>query len=342
MQTQPRDTLGRPLRNLRLSVTDRCNLRCSYCMPEKDYTWLPKPRLLRFEELAHLARAFAALGVRKLRLTGGEPLLRQELDALVALLVALPGVREVALTTNGILLGAQAQRLRAAGLARLTVSLDTLRPERFRALTRRDALAETLAGIEAARAAGFAGTKLNTVVMRGVNDDELVEILDYACAQDLEPRFIEYMDVGGATRWSAADVVPRAEILARLSAARGPLTPESGDPSAPAESFRLPGGERVGVISSTTAPFCRACDRARLTADGHLFTCLYGRAGLDLAAPLRSGATLAELQQHIAAAWGLRADRGAEERLELDRREALASSDELRGDPHLEMHTRGG
>jgi cyclic pyranopterin phosphate synthase len=337
------DRLGRPLRNLRLSVTDRCNLRCSYCMPEEEYTWLPRADLLSFEELTHLARVFAGLGVEKLRLTGGEPLLRRGLAGLVQLLAGVPGVRDLALTTNGILLDEQAGALAAAGLARLTISLDTLVPERFRALTRRDELARVLAGIEAARAAGFRGTKLNTVVLRGVNDDELVALVEFARARALEVRFIEYMDVGGATGWSAAAVVSRAEILERLARELGPLEPDpAGDPHAPAERFHLGDGTPVGVIASTTAPFCRACDRARLTADGQWFTCLYARAGTDLRGPLRAGASDAELAARVLGRWRERDDRGAEERLALEARGRLASAGELRRDPHLEMHTRGG
>src|SRR5262245_5699804 len=212
----PTDALGRPLRNLRLSVTDRCNLRCQYCMPEEDYVWLPRHDLLDFEEISRLVDVFAGLGVDKIRLTGGEPLLRRDLPVLVRLLAAKPAIRDLALTTNGLLLGDLAGDLHAAGLHRLTVSLDTLRADRFRALTRRDELAKTLAGIDAAIDAGFRGLKLDTVVMRGTNDDELVELLEYARGNGSELRYIEYMDVGGATHWSMQRVVSRAEILSRL------------------------------------------------------------------------------------------------------------------------------
>src|SRR6185503_11744782 len=253
------DRFGRPLRNLRLSVTDRCNLRCSYCMPEEEYVWLPRADILTFEELARLADVFLSLGVEKLRLTGGEPLLRRDLHLLVGLLATKRGLRDLALTTNGILLAEQAPALKQAGLARLTVSLDTLRPERFHALTRRDDHARVLAGLEAAHAAGFTGTKLNTVVLRGVNDDELVELLAYARERGLEVRFIEYMDVGGATGWSAANVVPHAEIRARIEAELGSSEPDpEDDPNAPAERFVLSDGTRFGIIASTTAPFCSA------------------------------------------------------------------------------------
>ncbi len=332
--------------SLRLSVTDRCNLRCGYCMPEEEYTWLPKAELLSFEELERVVRAVGPLGVTKVRLTGGEPLLRRDLDRLVARLTALPHVEDLALTTNGVLLAEQAAALRAAGLSRLTVSLDTLDPARFQHIARRDELARTLAGLDAAAAAGFTGTKLNTVVMRGENDDELVALLEFGRARDIEVRFIEYMDVGGATRWTLDAVVPVRELLARLAAHYGPIEPIEGDPRAPADRFRLPDGLVFGVIASTTAPFCGTCDRARITADGRFFTCLYGREGLALAPLLRGPGSLAERDERVTEAvrarWLGRSDRGAEQRLAEATRGALAGPDELRRDPHLEMHTRGG
>ena len=339
----PLDRFGRPLRNLRLSVTDRCNLRCAYCMPEEEYVWLPRADILAFEELATLVDVFLALGVEKVRLTGGEPLLRRDLEVLVALLAAKPGLGDLALTTNGILLADQAPALKRAGLARLTVSLDTLRPERFRQLTRRDELARVLSGLEAARAAGFTGTKLNAVVLRGVNDDELLDLLAFGRERGLEVRFIEYMDVGGATGWSAASVVPRAEILGTIELALGRVVPDpERDRAAPAERFVLPDGTRFGIIASTTEPFCGSCDRARLTADGQWFTCLYAPTGTDLREPLRRGASAEELAARILGVWQERRDRGAEERLGLAQRGSLAPASHLRADPHLEMHTRGG
>src|SRR5512144_286932 len=195
-----RDTLGRTLRNLRISVTDRCNLRCAYCMPEEEYVWLPREEILHFEEISRLADVFVGLGVDKVRLTGGEPLLRRDLSQLIRLLAAKPGVRDLAITTNGVLLAEHAAALREAGLHRVTVSLDTLKPDRFAALTRRTTHAQVLEGIAAAPRAGFTGTKLDTVVMRGVNDDELADLVEYARTVPAEVRFIEYMDVGGATR----------------------------------------------------------------------------------------------------------------------------------------------
>ena len=336
------DRLQRPLRNLRLSVTDRCNLRCEYCMPEKEYVWLPREAILSFEETSALVDVFASLGVDKVRLTGGEPLLRHDLPALVRMLAAKPELRDLALTTNGVLLADQAVELQRAGLRRITVSLDTLRPERFRELARLDALPAVLAGIDRAATAGFASLKLDTVVLRGVNDDEIVAVLDYARSVGAEARFIEYMDVGGATRWSRAQVVPRAEILDRLAERFGAIRPVAEESSAPAERFALPGGYVFGIIASTTAPFCRSCDRSRLTADGMWYLCLYAMRGADLRAPLRAGASAEELRRLIAASWTERADRGAEERLALRERDPLVARPTLLRDPHLEMHTRGG
>jgi cyclic pyranopterin phosphate synthase len=337
-----RDTLGRPLGSLRVSVTDRCNLRCRYCMPEQEYVWLPKQSILTFEEITRLVGVFASLGAEKVRLTGGEPLLRHDLAALTGMLARIDGVRDLAMTTNGLLLARQAEALRQAGLGRVTVSLDTLRPKRMQDLARSDRHADVLAGIVVARAAGFP-LKLNTVVMRGVNDDELVDLIEFARRHDAEVRFIEYMDVGGATGWSAEQVFSQREMLEVLAARYGPLTPvTTGDLSAPAERFRLADGVTFGIVASTTAPFCRSCDRSRLTADGTWFLCLYAERGTDLREPLRNGATDAELADLIASTWRGRVDRGAEERLALAQRTPLYQVDGLRADPHREMHTRGG
>lgn len=335
------DALGRPLRNLRLSVTDRCNLRCQYCMPEVDYVWLPRQDLLTFEEMTRLVGVFAGLGVARLRITGGEPLLRTDLPDLVRQLTAVPGIVDLAMTTNGVLLGPVAAALRDAGLHRLTVSLDTLQASRFEQLTRQRELPRVLVGIDAA-ATHFAGFKIDTVVIRGTNDDELLPLLDFARARGAEIRFIEYMDVGGATHWSAGQVVPHTEVLARIEAACGPVTPLGDRGSAPADRFRLTDGTTFGVITSTTAPFCRTCDRARLTADGVLYLCLYATGGLDLRGPLRRGATDEALAALIRDAWTARQDRGAELRLATRDRRPLIPLTDLRRDPHLEMHTRGG
>jgi cyclic pyranopterin phosphate synthase len=341
--TAPQDRLGRPLGSLRVSVTDRCNMRCRYCMPEAEYVWLPRDQILTFEEIARLARVFSGLGVAKVRLTGGEPLLRRDLSALVRLLAAAPGIRDLALTTNGVLLAKEAPALRAAGLRRITVSLDTLRPERMERFARSTRHADVLAGIGAAQALGFDRLKLNTVVVRGFNDDELTDLIEFARAREAEPRFIEYMDVGGATQWSLDRVVSQQEILDRLGHRYGAITPITGDdPRAPAERFALPDGTTFGIIASTTAPFCRACDRSRLTADGQWLLCLYAEQGLDLRGPLRGGASDDELTALVRDAWLGRSDRGAEQRLALAERQPLYQVNGLRADPHREMHTRGG
>jgi len=336
------DRHGRPLSNLRISVTDRCNLRCSYCMPEKEYVWLPRGDILSFEEISIVVDAFTEVGVEKLRLTGGEPLLRRDLTRLVASLAAKPAIRDFAMTTNGIDLAGSARELAEAGLHRVTVSLDTLQRGRFEALTRRDALADALEGIEAASRAGFRSLKIDSVVLRGVNDDELVPLVELGKRVNAEVRFIEYMDVGGATHWSLDQVVTRAEMLARLEQAYGPVHPIQEHTTAPAERFLLPDGTVFGIIASTTAPFCGSCDRSRLTADGMWYRCLYARNGTDLRGALRGGATREEIAGILLEAWTARADRGAEERLRERTRSPLVAIEDLRADPHLEMHTRGG
>jgi cyclic pyranopterin phosphate synthase len=338
----PVDRLGRPLRNLRISVTDRCNLRCQYCMPERHYVWLPRADVLDFEEIASLVDAFMSVGVDRVRLTGGEPLIRRDLPALVALLAAKTGLKDLALTTNGVLLADQAPQLKQAGLHRITVSLDTLRPDRFESITRFDEHSRVLAGIAAASRAGFASVKLDTVVIRGVNDDEILDLLDFGRGVGAEVRFIEYMDVGGATQWSREKVVSRREILDRIAERHRSVLPVVEKSSAPAERFRLADGSVFGIIASTTAPFCGTCDRSRLTADGLWYRCLYASQGLDLRGPLRSGATTGELSELLASTWTARTDRGAEERLALVGRAPLIDALGLQRDPHLEMHTRGG
>ena len=336
------DRFGRPPRSLRISVTDRCNLRCQYCMPEADYVWLPRESLLTFEETAAIADAFTPLGVDRVRITGGEPLLRRDLTVLIESLAARPAIVDLAMTTNGVLLAANAPALRRAGLHRITVSLDTLDRERFRTLTRTDDLHKVLDGIAAAAAEGFTALKLDTVVIRGVNDHELVPLVEYARSVNAELRFIEYMDVGGATRWTPESVVSRREILARLRTHYGGVMPIEERSSAPADRFLLPDGTTFGIISSTTEPFCASCDRSRLTADGVWLLCLYAATGTDLRRPLRAGASREDLQRLIEAVWSVRADRGAEERLGMDRETTLIPVRSLKKDAHLEMHTRGG
>jgi cyclic pyranopterin phosphate synthase len=262
---------------------------------------------------------------------------------LVRSLAGIPGLADLSLTTNGLLLGRHARSLRLAGLRRVTVSLDTLRPDRYRDMTRADRLAEVLSGLGAAREAGFTGLKLNSVIMRGVNDDELLDLLAFARRERLEIRFIEYMDVGGATRWSPDRVVSRREMLARIAEAEGAVRPDGDqDPHAPAERFVLPDGTRFGIIASTTEPFCRTCDRSRLTADGVWLLCLYSPDGINLKDLMRAGASDDEIADRIRQVWAARVDRGAEQRAGIGDRGALYQLAPLRADPHKEMHTRGG
>ncbi|MGH9679254.1 MAG: GTP 3',8-cyclase MoaA [Candidatus Acidiferrales bacterium] len=336
------DQLGRPLHSLRLSVTDRCNLRCNYCMPQENYVWLPRRELLTFEEIARLVEVFTSLGVEDVRLTGGEPLLRRDLADLVRMLAANPRIRDLALTTNGVLFAEQAAALRDAGLHRVTLSLDTLRPERFLALAGRDTHAQVLAGIAAARQASFTRTKIDTVVIRGVNEDELPDLIEYGRGIQAEVRFIEYMDVGGATDWSLDKVFTRAEMLEQLEKRYGKIEPVPEVSSAPAQRFTLTDGTVFGIIASTTTPFCKSCDRSRLTADGLWYLCLYAQAGVDLRKMVRAGAPPEEIAARISSIWRARSDRGAELRAATGQRGVFIGIDQLRQDPHLEMHTRGG
>ena len=335
------DRHGRHLSSLRLSVIDRCDLRCRYCMPEKDYTWLPRQQLLSVNQFAALAAAFAELGVSRLRLTGGEPLLRDDLPALVQQLSGIPGIGDLAMTTNGTRLAAGAAELRDAGLQRVTVSLDSLRRDRFRQLTRSDRLEQVVHGLETASAAGFQSVKINTVVIRDFNDDELVQMLEFARQLGAELRFIEYMDVGGATQWTHRQVVSRSQILARLRQHYGRILTEPRKDTAPADRFRLPDGTLFGVIASVTEPFCRQCDRSRLTADGLWYLCLYANEGLNLQRILSEGGPEAVMET-VAQTWTERLERGAEERLQHPERGSLFQIQELKRDPHREMHTRGG
>ena len=274
-------------------------------------------------------------------MTGGEPLLRKDLPILIERLAAKSRLEDLAMTTNGVLLAANVAALKRAGLHRITVSLDTLQHDRFVKLARYDELDRVLEGIDAA-APLFPGLKLDTVVIRGVNDDELVPLIEFAKTRGAEVRFIEYMDVGGATNWTWEHVVSRAEMLERLGAHYGGVAAIEEQSSAPADRFRLPDGTVFGIISSTTAPFCQSCDRSRLTADGLWFLCLYAARGIDLRTPLRNGATNEAIAALLSSTWSRRADRGAEARLALRDRSPLIPLGSLKRDPHLEMHTRGG
>jgi cyclic pyranopterin phosphate synthase len=310
-------------------------------MPEEEYAWLPREDILQFEEIARLAQLFVALGVHRVRITGGEPLLRRDLPDLVRRLASVDQLGDLALTTNGVLLAEQAVALRAAGLHRITVSLDTLHAGRFRELARLDALDRVLGGIAAARAQ-FDVVKIDSVIVRGLNDEEVVPLLEYGRGVGAEVRFIEYMDVGGATRWSRDRVVSRREMLAAIERRFGPVQPVAAEEWAPADRFRLPDGTLFGIISSTTEPFCRTCDRSRLTADGLWFLCLYAREGTDLRALLRAGASDQAIAAAVTERWRARADRGAELRVDERERMPFIPVSRLRRDPHLEMHTRGG
>ncbi len=311
------DRLGRPIRDLRVSVTDRCNFRCVYCMPKevfgRDHPFLPRAELLTFEEIERVARAAAGLGVEKIRITGGEPLLRRDVETLVGMLARIPGL-DLTLTTNGALLAQKAQALRDAGLDRITVSLDSLDDEVFRGMNDVDFPVErVLAGIDAALAAGLAPVKVNAVVKRGVNDDGVAAMARAFRGTGAVLRFIEYMDVGHSNGWRLDDVVPAAEIVAAIDA-EYPLDPvEPGYRGEVASRWRYrDGGGEIGVISSVTQPFCRDCTRARLSADGKLYTCLFAVHGHDLRAVLRGGASDEELAETLRGIWSARADRYSE------------------------------
>jgi cyclic pyranopterin phosphate synthase len=331
------DTRARPLRDLRISVTDRCNFRCPYCMPAEifgdRYEFLPKPEILSFEEIERLARIFLGLGVRKLRITGGEPLVRAQLPELIRRLAVLEGVEDLALTTNGFLLEEQAEPLAKAGLQRVTVSLDSLDDAVFRSMNGRGlALERVLAGLEAAERAGLSPIKLNCVVQRGLNDHTLVDLVRHFRGTKHVVRFIEFMDVGTLNRWDLSQVVPAREIRDLISA-EFPLVPvEANYPGEVAKrhGFADASGE-IGIIASVTQPFCGDCTRARLSADGRLVTCLFAASGTDLKTPLRAGASDVELAGIITRVWSGRSDRYSEERAE-----------PTRGRKKIQMYQIGG
>jgi cyclic pyranopterin phosphate synthase len=324
-QTEPpllKDRRARGLRDLRISVTDRCNFRCPYCMPAEifgdRYEFLPKPEILSFEEIERLTRIFLRLGVRKLRITGGEPLVRAQLPDLVRRLAALEGAEDLALTTNGFLLEDLAEPLGKAGLQRVTVSLDSLDEAVFAKMNGRGLpLDRVLAGLEAAERAGLSPIKLNCVVQRGVNDHTLVALVRRFRGTGHVVRFIEFMDVGTLNRWDLSQVVPAREIHDRIAAEFPlvPLEPNYRGEVAQRYGFADSSGE-IGIIASVTQPFCGGCTRARLSADGRLVTCLFAASGTDLKTPLRRGATDAELGEIVARVWGGRSDRYSEERAE--------------------------
>ena len=310
------DQLNRPLSDLRISVTDRCNFRCTYCMPFDHYDWIDKREILSFEEICRVVRLAVPLGVRKIRLTGGEPLLRRDLPDLVRQLAGIPGIEDIALTTNGSRLSEMAGALRSAGLKRINVSIDSLDPERFKQITKRGDLDNVLKGLFAAQEAGLDPIKINAVVERGVNEDDVVDLVEFGRDHGFVVRFIEYMDVGTANAWRLERTVPKQEIVQRI-AARFPLDAVGrGDGHAPAVDYVFRDGKgMVGIVASVTEPFCGTCSRGRLTADGRLVTCLFSHTGHDLKARLRSGAGDDEIRQWLEAVWSGRTDRFSADRL---------------------------
>jgi cyclic pyranopterin phosphate synthase len=337
------DKLGRPIHDLRISVTDRCNFRCPYCMPAElygeNYQFLPKSELLSFEEIERLARLFVDLGVEKLRITGGEPLLRHELPRLIEQLAAIPGQRDLALTTNGYLLEEQASVLREAGLERITVSLDSLDEEIFKQMNGRTfGPQRVVAGIEAADRAGIGPVKINCVVQRGVNDHTLVDLARAYRGTGHIVRFIEFMDVGTLNGWDLSQVVTAAEIVERIGA-EFPIEPvDRNYRGEVANRYRYRDGSgEIGIIASVSEPFCGDCTRARLTIEGKLVTCLFAAGGTDLRTPLRAGASDDELRKLIEGVWTKRTDRYSEERAEL-----AASGDSSTRKAKIEMYQIGG
>ncbi len=334
------DIYHRELCDLRISVTDRCNFRCTYCMPFDEYVWIDREELLSFEEITRLTRLFVQLGVRKVRLTGGEPLLRSQLEALITQLGGVPELSDICLTTNASRLVEKAAPLRAAGLSRINISLDTLDAEKFKRMTKRDDFLKVINGIYAAKENGFAPIKINMVVERGVNDDEIISMVEFCRKHEFSLRFIEYMDVGNANAWSSSKIVSKKEILERIHAVY-PM--EDGDRekiSDPAIQYAFSDRRGdIGFIASVTEPFCAACTSARLTADGKLVTCLFSNDGLDLKTLLRSGATDDAMTEVITSVWSKRSDRYSDERLK-----AMNSSDGYnpRRQKKIEMITLGG
>lgn len=333
--TSTRDRLGRPLSDLRISVTDRCNFRCRYCMPKETFgpgfQFLPRSEILTFEEITRVVEAATALGVSKVRLTGGEPLLRRNLPTLVEMLASLPGIADLAMTTNGALLARWAQPLAAAGLQRVTVSLDSVDPQVFRLMNGVGLPIEpVLEGIEAAVAAGLGPIKLNAVIRRGLNEEGVLELAAFARQHGSILRLIEYMDVGESHGWRMEEVVPSSELLA-LIGAKWPLAAEQArNPADVAQRYRYrDGGGEIGVISSVTAPFCGACARLRLTADGKLHTCLFARQGHDLRSQLRQGADRQALIEELGVIWGNRSDRYSELRSSQTKNPAVVGKPEM-------------
>jgi GTP 3',8-cyclase len=333
------DALKRPIKDLRISVTDRCNFRCSYCMPLDEYEWIDKKEILTFEEISRLATLFVGLGVEKIRLTGGEPLVRQNLDKLVTKLSVIDGLKDVCLTTNGALLAEKVAALTAAGLRRVNISVDSLDPEKFKQMTKRGDLSKVLKGMFAAKDHGLNPIKLNAVIERGLNEDDVLSLVEFSRDNGFAIRFIEYMDVGNSNDWTSGKLVSKKEIIEKIQS-RYPLK-EVGRAagSAPSVDYEfVDGGGDIGVIASVTEPFCSSCTRARLTADGKIVTCLFSGAGYDVKALLRGGASDEEITEFIVSIWQKRTDRYSAERLE-----ALRSSNyNPKNHKKIEMISLGG
>ena len=335
----PVDAYNRSVKDLRISVTDKCNFRCTYCMPLDQYEWISKKEILTFEEITRLATLFVGLGVEKIRLTGGEPLVRQNLDQLVAKVAAISGLKDLCLTTNGALLAEKIDSLKAAGLKRINISLDTLDPEKFRRMTKRGDLEKVLEGIFAAKDHGLHPIKLNAVIERGVNDDDILELVEFSREHGLAIRFIEYMDVGNSNNWTSEKLVSKAEILEKISS-RYPLREIGRDQgSAPSVDYEfIDGRGDLGVIASVTEPFCSSCTRARLTADGKLVTCLFSQMGHDVKALLRNGTSDEDLVKFLSGVWQARRDRYSADRLEAMR----SSHYDPKSHKKIEMISLGG
>jgi len=334
------DSLKRPLRGLRISVTDRCNFRCTYCMPFDEYQWVHRSEVLSFDEIERVARLFVSQGVSQIRLTGGEPLVRRSLPTLVRQLSSIEGLRSLSLTTNGALLAEQASDLKAAGLHRINVSLDTLQADRFRKITQRGELQPVLEGLAAAKAVGMDPIKINAVIIRGFNDDELLDLVEFGRHHGFEMRLIEYMDVGNASGWTPEKTFSKREMLETIHAQFPLREVGRASGSAPAVDYEfVDGAGQIGIIGSVTEPFCSSCTRARLTADGKFVTCLFAETGFDLKSRMRQGATDEELTEIIRTIWGNRGDRYSDLRWE---RLKSGSGYEPRDHKKIEMITLGG
>ncbi len=335
-----RDAYNRPIKDLRISVTDRCNFRCTYCMPLEEYVWIDRSEILTFEEIARLARLFAGLGVEKIRITGGEPLVRKDLHRLVGMLSGIEAVRDLCLTTNASLLAEQIDELAAAGLKRINVSIDTLDHDKFKQITKRGNLDRVLEGLFAAKKLGLRPIKINAVIERGVNDDDIIPLVEFSREHGFSMRFIEYMDVGNANNWISQKIVSKKDIVETINS-RFPLKEIGRDSgTAPSVDYEFTDGiGDIGVIASVTEPFCSSCTRARLTADGKLVTCLFSDIGHDLKSLIRSGATDEYLVGVISSVWTKRTDRYSDERLA-----AMNSPDGYQPKSHhkIEMITLGG